>query len=154
VPSSALSPLRRVPAAEARPDIGELARLIAAGARVEGCTDAFFPGVRYARYSSASNFNKGHAPGPVLTLIAQGRKVVRCGAGELNFDPSHYLVITADGSFEGFLLESALIFFVTTVAERPQAPTEDSHYNRRHFNSREFRFFSHKRIPPRNAFSF
>ena len=105
--AAAVSPLRRVPIADARPDLGQLTRLIAAGARSEGCTDAFFPGVRYARYFAATRFAKSHVPGPVLIVIAQGRKVARWGAGELAFDPSHYLVITGEGSFEGCVVEAS-----------------------------------------------
>jgi AraC-like DNA-binding protein len=110
VPSSAataVSSLRRIPITEARPELGELGRLIAAGARAEGCTDALFPGVRYARYLAPSSFYKDHAVGPVLIVVAQGRKVARWGAGELAFDPSHHLVVTGEGSFEGRVVEAS-----------------------------------------------
>jgi AraC-like DNA-binding protein len=110
--SSALDPpLRSLPPALEPPQLGALARLIAAGARAEGCTDAFFPGLRYARYSSPSSFVKTDLSGPVLTVVAQGRKVARWRAGELAFDPSQYLVVTGEGLFEGSVVEAS--------AERP-----------------------------------
>jgi AraC-like DNA-binding protein len=95
------------PPADQAHGLTALARLVAAGARGEGCTDAFYPGVRYARYSAPSTFQKNHVSGPVLTVVAQGHKVARWGAaGELAFDPSHYLVITGEGAFEGRILDA------------------------------------------------
>ena len=52
---------------------------------------------------------------------------------------------------EGISLETVSNFLVTTLAEDPSG---DFRYNSSHFNSRELRFLPHKRIPPRNAFSF
>jgi AraC-like DNA-binding protein len=105
--SAAISPIRPLPLTEERPDLGRLARLIAAGARGEGCTDALFPGLRYARYSSPSSFLKAHLSGPVLTVVVQGSKVARWPVGELAFDPSRYLVVTGEGLFEGSVVEAS-----------------------------------------------
>jgi AraC-like DNA-binding protein len=100
----AARPLRVV---EEVPDLSALARLIDAGARGgEGCMDAYFPGVRYARYSASSPFVKTELGGAVLVVVAQGRKLGRWGASELVFDPFHYLVVTAEGTFEGRVLEA------------------------------------------------
>ena len=85
---------------------GDLAGLIAAGARHEGCTDVLQPGVRYSRYSMPSTFLKTEVPGPLLIVIAQGRKVVRWGKDELDFDPGRYLVITGEGAFAGRVLDA------------------------------------------------
>jgi AraC-like DNA-binding protein len=105
--SAAVSLLRRAPTDDAQPDLSELRRLIVAGARGDGCTDALFTGVRYARYPAASSFSKNYVCGPMLIVVVQGRKLARWGAGELAFDPSHYLVTTAEGTFDGRIVDAS-----------------------------------------------
>jgi AraC-like DNA-binding protein len=95
------------PAPAAAEGEGDLAGLIAAGAKQEGCTDLLSPGLRYSRYSLPSSFYKTAAPGLVLTVVAQGKKIARWRKAEVVYDPDHYLLITGDGAFEGRILEAS-----------------------------------------------
>jgi AraC-like DNA-binding protein len=81
--------------------------LIAAHARIEGRCDAACPGVHFYRATRPAQFAKAVAFGPTLTVVAQGRKVVRFGNLELAYEPCHYLVVTGEGTFDGEIVEAS-----------------------------------------------
>jgi AraC-like DNA-binding protein len=98
------NPATRVPELPPPPTLVEL---VAGFAKREGCTDALFPGLRFFRCTMRSTFEKTQAPGPVLTVVAQGRKTVRWEGQELVYDPSRYFVLTGEGTFAGCVTEAS-----------------------------------------------
>jgi AraC-like DNA-binding protein len=84
----------------------ELLELVARGATQEGDTESAFPGLRFLRVSNPSSFRKWHAFGPMLTVVAQGRKVSSYRGVNLAYDPSRILVVTGEAEFEGKVIEA------------------------------------------------
>lgn len=82
------------------------AALVLAHAGVEGRSDALHPGVHFYRATQPTRFHKTLAFGPTLTVVAQGRKVARFGALELEYAPCHYLVVTGEVTFDGEIVEA------------------------------------------------
>ena len=68
----------------------------------------------------------------------------------------HYVKpIATDRSFGRNLSpKPSLIFLYNGLSTSLKVQAAIYSYNRCHFSSRELRFLSHKRRPPRNAFSF
>ncbi|WP_394829914.1 AraC family transcriptional regulator [Pendulispora albinea] len=86
---------------------GELLELVARGATNEGDTESVFSGFRFLRVSKPSSIRKWHAFGPMLIVVAQGRKVATYRGVSLAYDPLHYLVVTGEAEFAGKVIEAA-----------------------------------------------
>jgi AraC-like DNA-binding protein len=81
--------------------------LLARHAREDGRSDALHPGIHFYRVTQPVRFRKVSTFGPTLTLVAQGKKVVRFRGLELRYEPCRYLVVTGESTFEGEVLEAS-----------------------------------------------
>lgn len=88
------------------PRVDELVTLVSPRAKNEGPNETSFPGVRLYRFSAPARFNRMTALGPTLTVVAQGRKVVRLGTTELMYDPECYCVVSGESKFDATILEA------------------------------------------------
>src|SRR5215471_12528319 len=84
----------------------ELVALLAPRISVDGGQETPYPGLTFYRISRPTTFHKSLAHGPILTIVAQGRKLVDVGGGTLEYSPGRYLLITGEISFSGQLLEA------------------------------------------------
>ncbi|WP_394846457.1 AraC family transcriptional regulator [Pendulispora brunnea] len=120
----------------------ELLELAARGAPKEGDTEHAFPGLRFLRVSRPSTYRKWHAFGPMLIVVAQGRKVSTFRGLNLSYDPSRFFVVTGAAEFEGKVIEATrekpfLAFcyaispdivaktLLALAGETPESPEED-----------------------------
>ncbi|WP_394836021.1 AraC family transcriptional regulator [Pendulispora rubella] len=84
----------------------ELRELVARAAIKEGDTEHAFPGLRFLRVSKPLPYRKWHAFGPMLVMVAQGRKVASFRGVNLSYDPSRFFVVTGAAEFEGKIIEA------------------------------------------------
>jgi AraC-like DNA-binding protein len=84
-----------------------LAARIAAATQGRERSDSLHPGVIYHREVRRGPFRKIQLFGPVLTLVAQGRKLARFRGMELCYEPRQYLVAAGASSLEGEVLEAS-----------------------------------------------
>src|SRR5215831_17208733 len=94
------------PAAEPPAD-RELTALLAPRISVDGGQETPYPGLTYYRISRPTTFHKSLTHGPMLTVVAQGRKLVDLGGRTLEYSAGRYLLITGEISFTGQLLEAS-----------------------------------------------
>jgi len=85
----------------------ELAALLAPRISVDGAQQTPYPGLTYYRISRPTTFHKSLSHGPMLTVVAQGRKLVDVGGRTLEYSAGRYLLITGEISFAGHLLEAS-----------------------------------------------
>jgi len=85
----------------------ELAALLAPRISVDGAQQTPYPGLTYYRISRPTTFHKSLSHGPMLTVVAQGRKLVDVGGRTLEYSAGRYLLITGEISFAGQLLEAS-----------------------------------------------
>ena len=74
---------------------------------VDGGQETPYPGLTYYRISRPTTFHKSLTHGPMLTVVAQGRKLVDVGGRTLEYSAGRYLLITGEISFTGQLLEAS-----------------------------------------------
>lgn len=86
---------------------GELADLLASRTSQDGAQETPYPGLAYYRISRPTTFHKSLTHGPMLTVVAQGRKVCDVGGQALEYAAGRYLLITGEISFTGQLLEAS-----------------------------------------------
>lgn len=77
---------------------GYMSRRAAGGCTVANIADE--PGVRFYRITQSMRCHKGHAFGPRLSIVGQGRKIARFAAQSFDYDPMRYLVITGEAEFD------------------------------------------------------
>lgn len=92
-----LSPTSRYPS---------LFEAVASRARNEGCSPAGHPGIRFHRISRPATFRKTLAHGVTLNLCVQGRKEARFDGHVLRYDPTRYMVLTGESSFDGCIVDA------------------------------------------------
>lgn len=93
--------------APAPPADDELVALLAPRLSVDGAQETPYPGLAYYRISRPTTFHKSLTHGPMLTVVAQGRKLVEVGGQTLQYSAGRYLLITGEISFTGELLEAS-----------------------------------------------
>lgn len=81
--------------------------LLASCAHAEGCSHSAHPGIHFYRVTRPTRFKKTTTFGSTLTVAVQGRKEVWFGAHTLAYDPSRYLVVTEESSYEGEITEAS-----------------------------------------------
>ena len=74
---------------------------------VDGGQETPYPGLTYYRISRPTTFHKSLTHGPMLTVVAQGRKLVDVGGRTLEYSAGRYLLIAGEISFTGQLLEAS-----------------------------------------------
>ncbi|MFO0722725.1 MAG: AraC family transcriptional regulator [Myxococcota bacterium] len=84
-----------------------LLELLSSCAHGEGCSHSAHPGIHFYRVTRPTRFKKTTTFGSTLTVAAQGKKEVWFGADRLTYDPSRYLVVTEEASYEGEILEAS-----------------------------------------------
>jgi AraC-like DNA-binding protein len=85
----------------------ELAALLAPRISRDGTEETPYPGLAYYRISHPTTFHKSLTHGPMLFVVARGRKLVDVGGQSLEYGAGHYLLITGELSFAGQLLEAS-----------------------------------------------
>jgi AraC-like DNA-binding protein len=85
----------------------ELTALLAPRIARDGAQETPYPGLTYYRISRPTTFHKSLTHGPMLTVVAQGRKLVDVGGKTLEYSAGRYLLITGEISFTGQLLEAS-----------------------------------------------
>jgi AraC-like DNA-binding protein len=81
--------------------------LVAERAREPGRCDLVFPGVHFYRATSPVRIRYSIGFSAFVSVVAQGRKVVRLGGLELAYAPCHYLVVTGGEEIEGEIFEAS-----------------------------------------------
>lgn len=85
----------------------EFRDMVAAHARFDGRCDALYPGVHFYRATQPTRFVKYLPFGPMVFVVAQGRKVARTGSLELVYAPCQYLVMTGNATFDFEIVEAS-----------------------------------------------
>ena len=86
---------------------GELLARVARLAVREGPTEVGLPSVHVHRFSRPTPVARWESLGPSLVMVVQGSKTSTYQGEALIYDPTRYLLVTGEGSFEGTVTEAS-----------------------------------------------
>jgi AraC-like DNA-binding protein len=81
--------------------------LVDAHSKNEGTTLEARSAIHFYRVSEPCKYRKVASVTPRLIVVAQGKKIGQFPEGELIYDENHFLVVTAETPFEGYVLEAS-----------------------------------------------
>ena len=88
------------------PVMAEMTELVDRAATNEGPTATEIPGLLVHRITRRKTFEKWRANGPRISVIVQGKKVLRVQGKERSYDRSSYLVVSGEADFVGEVVEA------------------------------------------------